>query len=180
MNNDLSKNISEKIANKKLKHWILIFYMIISSIIGGIITLLIYNISHIEKPPRFELIVSDSTKLNSIKIQIDSIYNFKLENMITSVDKKNDGRFEVLTWASILLITLLIAFLTINFIVSSSHVKEIVDEKIKEKYNEIIYSIMELSKSVEEKKLQIEKDFETIDLTYKTIIEYDKLKKEDD
>jgi NADH:ubiquinone oxidoreductase subunit 5 (subunit L)/multisubunit Na+/H+ antiporter MnhA subunit len=75
-------------------------------------------------------------------IKIDSITILKLENAIAQVEKKNDGRFEVLTWSSTLILAILGILLAINFFVSEAKVKEIIDKK-----HEDIISNIEKQKS---------------------------------
>lgn len=92
-------------------------------------------------------IVKDSiTTEQSVKAKLDSILGLKIQNDIQLVEKKNDGRFEVLAWSSVLVLTLLLVFITINFIVSSSKVRELVDEEIDRRTEEI----KEQTKSFEE------------------------------
>ena len=79
---------------------------------------------------KIEIVENDSVKATTIKAKLDSLINLKLENDIKLVEEKNDGRFEVLTWSATLLITLLALFITINFIVSVSKVREIVDVEL--------------------------------------------------
>ncbi len=86
---------------------------------------------------KVELIKDSLNTEKVIKSKLDSILTLKLQNDIQLVEKKNDGRFEVLTWSSVLVITLLLVFATINFIISSSKVKEVVDSEMDKKFDEI-------------------------------------------
>ena len=70
---------------------------------------------------------------NGKLVKIDSLSVLKLQNSIDLVVQKNDGRFEVLTWGSAIVITIFIAFLTFNVIVSTGKVREVVDAEIEKK-----------------------------------------------
>jgi hypothetical protein len=61
-------------------------------------------------------------------MRLDSLSNLKLESAISSVEKKNDGRFEVLTWSAVLVLTLLAAFAGLNYVASLAKIKEIVTD----------------------------------------------------
>ena len=104
---------------------------------------------------KYEVTIVKSKDDKSIKL--DSLQYLKLENAIQQVEKKNDGRFEVLTWSSVLVLTVIALLLTINFFVSESKVKELVDKAIDEKTNKIIASTQEVRKQIEENADEIEK-----------------------
>jgi uncharacterized membrane protein YjfL (UPF0719 family) len=86
---------------------------------------------------RVETVVHHEISGSNCVVKMDSLNIMRLENLISNVAQKNDGRFEVLTWATVLIITFLAAFITINFIMTAARVKEIVDEKITEKTGDL-------------------------------------------
>lgn len=65
--------------------------------------------------------------------KMDSLSILKLQNSIDLISQKNDGRFEVLGWGAALLISIFVAFLTFNAIVSTGKVRELVDSEIEKK-----------------------------------------------
>ena len=72
-----------------------------------------------------------------LKTKADTVAMLRLETAIAAVERKNDGRFEVLTWSAALLITLLVIFISVNFIISQAKVKELVEEAIDKKTGDI-------------------------------------------
>lgn len=67
------------------------------------------------------------------EVKMDSLSILKLQNSIDLISQKNDGRFEVLGWGAALLISIFVAFLTFNAIVSTGKVRELVDSEIEKK-----------------------------------------------
>jgi uncharacterized membrane protein YjfL (UPF0719 family) len=127
--------ILEQITWKGSTYAILLF--ILGIIVGFLFNKVNSKIESINKTQRFEIVTSNSRDSSITQMRLDSLNSLRLENTINSIEKKNDGRFEVLTWSSVLVITLLLAFITINFIVSAAKVKEVVDFEIDKRSDEI-------------------------------------------
>ena len=123
---------------------------------------------------KYEVTIVKSKDDKSIKL--DSLQYLKLENAIQQVEKKNDGRFEVLTWSSAFVLTVIVLLLTVNFFVSSSKVKELVDEAIDEKTSKILKKANKTLADIEEQKIAIEKKVEEAEIELNTLIIYDKIK----
>jgi uncharacterized membrane-anchored protein YhcB (DUF1043 family) len=116
-------------------------YILIALMIGALVGFLASqlvdkNATH-SATKIYEITPNDVKKGVVVKAKIDSVAILKLQNEILLVEKKNDGRFEVLTWSSVLVMTLLLVFITVNFIVSSSKVREIVDIEIDKRTEDI-------------------------------------------
>lgn len=122
-------------------NWKSISYFLITLLIGifvGFAAFTVWDTSHQSSNiPQFEIIQDVASKGKTIKTRLDSLANIKLQYEIQLVEKKNDGRFEVLTWSSVLVLTLLLVFITVNFIISSAKVRELVDIEIEKKTDEI-------------------------------------------
>lgn len=103
---------------------------------------------------KYEISVVEQKNKKTVKI--DSIAMLKLENMIAQVEKKNDGRFEVLTWSSAFIITIIALLLTINFFVSASKVKELVDDEIEKRTSDIVEKAKKMLAEIELMKSEIE------------------------
>ena len=111
-----------------------------------------------------------------LKTKADTVAMRRLETAIAAVERKNDGRFEVLTWSAALLITLLVIFISFNFIVSQSKVKELVEEAIDKKTADISQSMnakyAEVEKYTEEiadKVVETEEYYNQIKTFYETL-----------
>ena len=111
-----------------------------------------------------------------LKTKADTVAMLRLETAIAAVERKNDGRFEVLTWSAALLITLLVIFISFNFIVSQSKVKELVEEAIDKKTADISQSMnakyAEVEKYTEEiadKVVETEEYYNQIKTFYETL-----------
>jgi hypothetical protein len=119
----------------KQKHIIYAFLLWISSSVFGVVANNIYHKCYdIDKTTHFEIVVSTLRDSSIVKARLDSLSNLKLESAIASVEKKNDGRFEVLTWSAVLILTLLAALAAFNFIASSLQVKEEVDIALEKRF----------------------------------------------
>lgn len=168
--NLIQKNIEPIIGGKEIKptikkkikrntnYWKQISYYLLA-LLGGIflsfLSFQVYNSGKQEFSVIKVQILQDSIVSSKIvKAKMDSIATLKVQNDIQLVEKKNDGRFEVLTWSASLLITLLAIFITFNFIVSSSKVKELVDEEMDKRNKEMVQANNKLQKKY---KLEIEK-----------------------
>ncbi len=144
--------------SKTYSSWKIAFYVLLGIMLAMMTGYASYKLFSVSNPSpqvvRHDIII---TSKDSAKIVFDSLSVIRLENAIGLVEKKNDGRFEVLTWATVLIITLLAGFITINFIVSSTRVKEIVDEKVDEKIKGIQDKISEKYEEISALTLEAEK-----------------------
>jgi cytoskeletal protein RodZ len=122
---------------------------------------------------KHEIILKNPQNID-LKLKLDSLSNLRLENAIALVEKKNDGRFEVLTWSAVLVLTLLAAFITVNFIISSAKVREIVDIEIDKKNEEIRNKNEDSMAIIESRMEEIDKLGDEAEKAYMEAIEYSK------
>lgn len=134
------EKLEEKL-NKKYSAYKIALYLAIALIFGFWIGFLYFKMLNTGNEDfrvlKIEIVQDNVIKSATVKAKLDSIVGLKLENDIKLVEEKNDGRFEVLTWSATLLITLLALFITVNFIVSISKVREIVDIELDKRTQEI-------------------------------------------
>lgn len=168
-----------KSDRKNQQNWQFICYLLISFLVGLTVSFIAYRVMYSSSGDIKEIkieIVADSTHTEKrIKAKLDSLLTIKLQNDIQLVEKKNDGRFEVLTWSSVLVITLLLVFITINFIVSSAKVREIVDTEMDKRTDDIKTKTESLEKTYKEKLAEMENLAEIARKESQKIFDYSEL-----
>ena len=130
--------INFRSSNLKYNYvWHYVVTIIVSFILGFLFDRLFIswksNITHNINEVR----IVNTTQNDLKSVKIDSLAIFKLQNSIDLISQKNDGRFEVLGWGAALLISIFVAFLTFNAIVSTGKVRELVDSEIEKKSESI-------------------------------------------
>jgi hypothetical protein len=114
----------------------------------------------IDKVAHFEVIVSTTKEASNVKARLDSLSNLKLESAIAMVEKKNDGRFEVLTWSAVLVLSLLGAFTVFSFVESKSKIRQIVDDELENKSAKIQKEFNDLLSDIKSKSDLFEKNIQ--------------------
>ncbi len=162
--------------NQSSMNWRIVSNLIIACFIGFIIGFVTFKVTtkidSIPQGVKYEIIASNITDNTAIKAKLDSLNTIRLENLIALVEKKNDGRFEVLTWSAVLVLTLLAAFITINFIISSAKVKEIVDIEIDRKTEDLRTKARDLLAELESKIQEFDNLSDEAEKSYNKTIEY--------
>ena len=110
-------------------------------------------------------------QIDSLQSQINNLKEDKhsLAKSVSEVKERNDGRFEVLTWAAGIMIVVIIAMLSVNFYTSNLKAEDVARDTIDKKTEDIrndlqreIDKIKVIGKEMENLRLQAETDFQAV------------------
>lgn len=132
-NNDINhfEKINEKFKNVFTHQYvaIIVFTFLLGYFSNGLFSS--WKLNSTQNTHEIKLVFTQQKGFNLVKV--DSLAILKLQNSIDLIETKNNGRFEVLTWAAYLVIILFVSFMTFNVVISTGKVKEVVDNEIEKK-----------------------------------------------
>lgn len=157
--------------NDKKTSWEKIVYGLVGLIFGillGFVSSLVYI--GVKSNSQANIIeISNKIKDNVKDSKLDSLAIVKLENEIRLVERKNDGRFEVLTWSAGLLVAILVVLMGVNFISSNAKAEDSARDEIdrkaadfKDKMTEELNKVKEFVSGFDDLRLKAESDFQSI------------------